>query len=123
MVEEDLRKGNCRNRRRRYLHTIKSSSRRITVCYGRAAFREDHILLATTNWHRSIRFSEEEVRPLGWSGGRALPGIKLTRPDEQVVAAVAPRSKDELLLVSVNGQAKRVPRHNILCRVGTGRVQ
>jgi DNA gyrase subunit A len=63
------------------------------------------LLLATTRG-MAIRFSEEEVRPMGLSAA-GVNGIKLGVGDEVVGAEVLPL-QGELLLVASDGKAKRV---------------
>ncbi len=81
---------------------------------------KDDILLATSVG-MSIRFREEEIRPTGW-GTAGVMGIRIGRPDEQVVLTAAPGPKEEILLVSTGGQAKRVPaaQYPVQGRYGVG---
>jgi DNA gyrase subunit A len=80
----------------------------------------DDILLAT-NTGMSIRFREEEVRPTGW-GTAGVMGIRMAKPDERVVATAVPGSREEILLVSDTGQAKRTPaaQYPVQGRYGVG---
>ncbi|MGB7539103.1 MAG: DNA topoisomerase (ATP-hydrolyzing) [Anaerolineales bacterium] len=68
---------------------------------------KDDILMATSAG-MSIRFREDEIRSTGW-GTAGVMGIRLTRPDEQIVMTAAPAAREEILLVSDAGQAKRTP--------------
>jgi DNA gyrase subunit A len=81
---------------------------------------KDDILLAT-GLGMSIRFKEEEIRPTGW-GTAGVMGIRISRPDEQVIATAAPGPKEEILLVTAGGQAKRVPavQYPVQGRYGVG---
>jgi DNA gyrase subunit A len=81
---------------------------------------KDDILLATSAG-MSIRFREDEIRPTGW-GTAGVMGIRLTRPDEKIVITAAPSARDELLLVSDAGQAKRTPaaQYPVQGRYGVG---
>ena len=54
-----------------------------------------------------IRFGEDEIRPMGRSA-RGVKGIDLDAGDTLVSASV-PRRDASLLVVTVNGHAKRVP--------------
>jgi DNA gyrase subunit A len=78
-------------------------------------------ILMVTSIGMSIRFRETEVRPMGW-GTVGVMGMRLTRPDEQVAAAAAPQSKDEIVLLAANGQAKRisVAQYPVQGRYGVG---
>ncbi|MBN1440109.1 MAG: DNA topoisomerase 4 subunit A [Anaerolineales bacterium] len=91
-----------------------------TVGWALVLSGKDDILLATSAG-RSIRFREEEIRPTGW-GAAGVMGIRITRPDERVVAAAAPAGKEDLLLVSAGGQAKRTPvlQYPVQARYGVG---
>jgi len=81
---------------------------------------KDDILLATSAG-MSIRFREDEIRPTGW-GTAGVMGIRLTRPDEQIVMTAAPAAREEILLVSDAGQAKRTPaaQYPVQGRYGVG---
>jgi DNA gyrase subunit A len=81
---------------------------------------KDDILLATT-YGMSIRFREDEIRPTGW-GTAGVMGIRINRPDEQVVLTAVPGSRDEILLLSDIGQAKRTPaaQYPVQGRYGVG---
>ncbi len=81
---------------------------------------KDDILLATSAG-MSIRFREDEIRPTGW-GTAGVMGIRLTRPDEKIVVTAAPSARDEILLVSDAGQAKRTPaaQYPVQGRYGVG---
>jgi DNA gyrase subunit A len=81
---------------------------------------KDDILLATSTG-MSIRFREEEVRATGW-GSAGVMGIRLSRPDEQVVLTAVPGPKDDILLVSEVGRAKRTPaaHYPVQGRYGVG---
>jgi len=66
---------------------------------------QDEILLATARG-MSIRFSEEEVRPMGLVAAGVM-GIKLKVGDEVIGAAIV-LPKGEAFLIRSDGQAKRV---------------
>ena len=63
------------------------------------------IIIATADG-MAIRFSEEEVRPMGMVAG-GVSGIKLQGRDEVVGMELFPRT-GEILLVSADGKAKRL---------------
>jgi DNA gyrase subunit A len=81
---------------------------------------KDDILMAS-NAGMSIRFREDEIRPTGW-GTAGVMGIRMTRPDEQIVLTAAPAAREEILLVSETGQAKRTPaaQYPVQGRYGVG---
>jgi DNA gyrase subunit A len=81
---------------------------------------KSEILLATSAG-MSIRFRENEIRPTGW-GTSGVMGIRLTRPDEQIVMTAAPAAREDILLVSDAGQAKRTPaaQYPVQGRYGVG---
>ena len=64
------------------------------------------ILLATEKGY-SIRFNEEEVRPIGRTG-RGVRGIRLKK-DDRVVGAEIVQDGNKLLTVTSNGYGKRTP--------------
>ncbi|MZH46197.1 MAG: DNA gyrase subunit A [Nitrospinae bacterium] len=64
------------------------------------------ILLATEKGF-SIRFNEEEVRPIGRTG-RGVRGIRLKK-DDRVVGAEIVQDGNKLLTVTSNGYGKRTP--------------
>lgn len=64
------------------------------------------ILLATEKGF-SIRFNEEEVRPIGRTG-RGVRGIRLKK-DDRVVGAEIVHAGNKLLTVTSNGYGKRTP--------------
>lgn len=64
------------------------------------------ILLATEKGY-SIRFNEEEVRPIGRTG-RGVRGIRLKK-DDRVVGAEIVHAGNKLLTVTSNGYGKRTP--------------
>jgi DNA gyrase subunit A len=64
------------------------------------------VLLVTADG-MAIRFSEEEVRPMGMVAA-GVGGIKLGARDEVAGMALIP-AKGEVLLVSADGKAKRIP--------------
>ncbi len=66
---------------------------------------QDEILLATSHG-MAIRFTENEVRPMGLVAA-GVGGIKLTQGDALISAEKLPQ-KGEVLLVASNGKAKRV---------------
>ena len=67
---------------------------------------KDEVLLATADG-MAIRFSEEDVRPMGLVAA-GVGGIKLGARDEVVGMELMPR-RGEVLLVASDGKAKRVP--------------
>ncbi|MCS7283169.1 MAG: DNA gyrase subunit A, partial [Anaerolineae bacterium] len=67
---------------------------------------EDEVLLVTRAG-QSIRFREDEVRPMGLAAG-GVAGIRLTEGDA-VVALVVIRPRSDLLTVAADGHAKRTP--------------
>jgi DNA gyrase subunit A len=81
---------------------------------------KDDILMAS-NAGMSIRFREDEIRSTGW-GAAGVMGIRMTRPDEQIIMTAAPAAREEILLVSDTGQAKRTPaaQYPIQGRYGVG---
>jgi DNA gyrase subunit A len=68
---------------------------------------KDDILMITSSG-MSIRFSESEVRPTGWAAAGVM-GIRMTRPEEEIVSVIVPKSKQDVLLLASNAQVKRVP--------------
>ncbi len=66
---------------------------------------EDDVLLVTSHG-MAIRFRGREVRPMGLNAAGVL-GIKLSRPEEQVVAALPVLPRSDVLLVAQSGRAKR----------------
>jgi DNA gyrase subunit A len=66
---------------------------------------EDQVLLVTAAG-RAIRFEEQEVRPMGLPAGGVM-GVKLSNPDDRVVALAVVRSRSYLLVVAEDGRAKR----------------
>jgi DNA gyrase subunit A len=66
---------------------------------------EEEIILATRDG-MGIRFSEEDVRPMGLVAA-GVGGIKL-RDDDQVIGAGVASGKGEVLLVTNRGKAKRM---------------
>jgi len=73
--------------------------------WARLTNGKDDILLGTADG-MAIRFSEEEVRPMGLVAA-GVGGIKLQGRDELVGMELVPRS-GEILLISSDGKAKRV---------------
>jgi DNA gyrase subunit A len=67
---------------------------------------KNDILLATERGF-SIRFNEEEVRPIGRTG-RGVRGIRLKK-DDRVVGAEIVHAGNKLLTVTSNGYGKRTP--------------
>ena len=65
------------------------------------------VLLATTRG-MVIRFNEDEIRPMGLMAA-GVGGIKLAAGDEVVDAAAASSAARQVILVTGNGKAKRVP--------------
>ncbi|QGX93577.1 DNA gyrase subunit A [Haloplanus rallus] len=69
----------------------------------------DHDLIVATGGGMSIRFDENEVRPMG-RDARGVGGIKLEGSDHVVgLAAVDPTDHDWVLSVTDNGYGKRSP--------------
>lgn len=66
---------------------------------------KDDLFITTANG-MSIRFSEEEVRPMGLVAA-GVSGIKL-REDDYVIGADILRKKESVLLINQNGSAKRI---------------
>jgi DNA gyrase subunit A len=65
----------------------------------------DHLLLFTRNG-QGIRFSEEDLRPMG-RATRGVRGIRLRAGDE-VISAATSKDGEEVLLVTSGGYGKRV---------------
>jgi DNA gyrase subunit A len=93
-----------------------------SVCAAQVVSGKDEILLVTSTG-MSIRFKEEEVRSMGW-GAAGVTGIKMTKPEEAVVAALVPQPRKEIFIATRNGQAKRVPiaQYPVQGRHGVGTV-
>jgi DNA gyrase subunit A len=68
---------------------------------------KDDILLVTSGG-MSIRFRESEIRLTGW-GTAGVMGIRITRPDERIALAAVPAPREDILVLSDSGQAKRTP--------------
>lgn len=66
----------------------------------------DEIFMATAGG-QSIRFSEQDVRPMG-RGARGVMGVRL-RKDDKVVAAEVLSGRPDILTVTQNGYGKRTP--------------
>jgi DNA gyrase subunit A len=64
------------------------------------------ILMATAHG-MAIRFSEEDVRPMGLVAAGVM-GIKLKEGDEVVGVALLPQKYDDIFVLRSDGQAKRV---------------
>jgi len=67
---------------------------------------DDVILLSRAGM--AIRFSEDEVRPMGLAAAGVM-GMRLEENDDQVVALGVVAPSQELLVVTEDGQAKRCP--------------
>jgi DNA gyrase subunit A len=78
-----------------------------SVGWVHALSGKDDILLISSSG-MSIRFPEEEVRPTGWASA-GVTGIRMTRPDERIAAAIVPHLREEICLLTIYGFAKRVP--------------
>jgi DNA gyrase subunit A len=91
-----------------------------SIGWARILSGKDDILLATSTG-MSIRFREADIRPTGW-GTVGVMGIRISRPDERVVFTAVPGRKEEIVLVSTGGQAKRVPaaQYPVQGRYGVG---
>ena len=70
---------------------------------------EQHVILAVRSG-KSIRFDENDVRPMG-RGARGVKGIELSSADDRVVGMIVARPGDEVSVLSVteNGYGKRTP--------------
>ena len=68
--------------------------------------RDDVILLSRAG--NAIRFNEEEVRPMGLAAAGVM-GMRLEEKDDRLVGMGVVVEKQELLLVTEDGQAKRSP--------------
>jgi DNA gyrase subunit A len=81
---------------------------------------EDQVMLVTAAG-RAIRFSEEEVRPMGLPAAGVI-GVKLGDAEDRVVALVVVRTRSDLLVVASDGKAKRTPlsEYPIQGRYGQG---
>jgi DNA gyrase subunit A len=66
---------------------------------------EDQVLLVVASG-RAIRFEETDVRPMGLPAGGVM-GVKLSDEEDRVVALAVARSRSDLLVVAVDGKAKR----------------
>ncbi len=81
---------------------------------------KDQILLCTRNG-KGIRFSEEDVRPMG-RAARGVHGIRLLPGDEVVAMCVLRSAAGDVLTVKENGYGKRTPlaEYRIQGRAGQG---
>ena len=79
---------------------------------------DDEILLVTANG-QSIRFLEEDARPMG-RDTRGVRGIRL-RGDDEVVGMIPVLEGYDLFLVSANGYGKRVSR-TTACRAAAAQA-
>jgi DNA gyrase subunit A len=81
---------------------------------------KDDILMVTSSG-MSIRFSESEVRPMGWAAAGVM-GIRLTRPEEEIVSVIIPKPRQDVFLLASNAQAKRIPvaQYAVQGRYGVG---
>jgi DNA gyrase subunit A len=68
--------------------------------------QDDVILLSRAGM--AIRFSESDVRPMGLAASGVM-GIRLDETDDRVVGMGIVTAKQELLIVTEDGQAKRSP--------------
>jgi DNA gyrase subunit A len=68
--------------------------------------KDDVILLSRAGM--AIRFSESDVRPMGLSASGVM-GIRLEENEDRVVGMGVVTAKQELLIVTEDGQAKRSP--------------
>lgn len=68
---------------------------------------KDDILMITSGG-MSIRFSEADIRPMSWAAAGVM-GIKLDKVDDKIVAALVPQGKQEILILTTDAFAKRVP--------------
>ncbi len=64
-------------------------------------------VLLATRMGQTIRFEEEEIRPMGRSA-RGVKGLELAEGDV-VVAALAPRRDSDLVAATASGYGKRIP--------------
>ncbi len=69
--------------------------------------RGDATILLVTSRGMAIRFSEEEVRPMGLIAA-GVAGMKLKNED-QVVTGITPQDTDEVLFVASSARAWRIP--------------
>ncbi len=65
----------------------------------------DHVVLITKHGN-ALRFSEEEVRPIG-RASRGVQGIRLSKGDE-LASALCVHPDEQMLLISENGYGKRI---------------
>ncbi|MCB1214135.1 MAG: DNA gyrase subunit A [Deltaproteobacteria bacterium] len=81
---------------------------------------QDHLLLGTS-LGMTIRFEEEDVRPMGRSA-RGVRGIRLGKKGDRVVGMEVVHSKAQLMTVSENGLGKRTPmeEYRLQGRGGSG---
>jgi DNA gyrase subunit A len=66
---------------------------------------KDEVLL-TTAAAKTIRFKEDEVRPMGLAAA-GVKGIKLSDGNDRVVGVVVARPRSDLFVISEDGRAKR----------------
>lgn len=79
----------------------------------------DQEVIVVTQYGRAIRFSEEEVRPMGRSAGGVM-AIKLDSGD-QVASMDVVRPQSDLLIVTTKGYGKRTPLSEYPARSRNGR--
>ena len=77
------------------------------LCCARLTPGDAEIILATAAG-QTIRFREEEVRPMGLAAGGVL-GVKLGDKDDRVVTMDVAQPRSDLLVVTTTGHAKRTP--------------
>ncbi len=76
------------------------------LAWVRLSRGKDEVMLVSSSG-AAIRFSEEEVRPTGL-GASGVMGVRL-EPDAQVVGMGVTDPRADLLVLTVDGNAKRVP--------------
>jgi len=81
---------------------------------------DDEIFMATAKG-QSIRFNENDVRPMG-RNARGVIGIRLTGDDDEVVEAEVLSGKPDILAVTENGYGKRtsIDEYRLQGRGGSG---
>ncbi|HLF01188.1 MAG TPA: DNA gyrase subunit A [Anaerolineales bacterium] len=93
----------------------------LIVSAGLSNGSEDVMLVSALG--QSIRFNEGEVRAMG-PAAAGVQGIKLSKPDDAVVAMGMTAPQDEVFLISNEGLGKRVPLKEfpVQGRYGVGTV-
>ncbi|MBF2053563.1 MAG: DNA gyrase subunit A [Candidatus Sericytochromatia bacterium] len=80
---------------------------------------QQHVLIGTASG-MSIRFAEEDVRPMG-RGTRGVKAIRL-RPEDYIVGLAVPQAEQTILTVTTNGYGKRteLDEYRLQSRNGSG---